>query len=656
MTEPLTHARIGYDSITKRATITASGAISGFPASAAANELTYSFWSAGLPATWQATIAKAESLNYFGVAAHTLQTNHAMVVMQAFLDAAWKTLPVLTTIGDLWRFDVNLYGERGAAPGSTFGNVRRGVAADGADIKPFLDAGGTDILGGRESKFGITSITVEPAITNIFPANVRNGGDTSEDLDGFDSGASNASYSTNRSVSGAGSILVTSGGGAAVLQTDPVAVTSSFPYAVQCKIFCPVEIGVVLLAIYGDVSGLIGFVQFDDVPAGSWLVIKHTETMAGGDSTAYATLTIDDDSCYVDELQLEAGIVGRTWINGSRAAGDLAYQPEIFQQIAGDITISFWIRSPSSTAFASFRRFFDARDTPSKNRIYAQRNVTNGPIQIITTDDDGNFQTLAHTYVWDDDWHMLTIVLQPGVSGAHNKLFYLDGVLVESVETTAIPTWSEIKTFDVGHVAGGSRIGADGQTLLDDLLVLNRAATATEILAWFDSGESADLASLGLPSHDDDRPIMRLVEETRSNKFRLRFVGQSTPVVGVIYMGKALEMARPIYGGHTPMNLARTTVVRPNVSERGQFLGRSIIRSGNRGSWSWTNLLAPWVRKYLDPFVESARTLPFFILWRPSSFPGESGYLWTLQDLAPSNSGGKDRMAFTLDAEGLGIE
>jgi len=653
MSQPLTHARIGHDSITARAAaITASDALTGYPALAAANALTYSFWSAGLPATWEVDLDEAETCDYFAIAAHTLYTNHAMAVLQAWLNGAWQTLPVLTTIGDLWRFDVDFYGARGAAPGATIGALRRGVAADGWAIKPFYDAGAGDYLGEQSSKFGSHALAVEPAVENLFPENVRNGGDTDEDLTDFD-GGSDASYSTDHSVSGEGSILVTAGGGVAALQTDPVAIDPSTDYTFSCKVACPVEITQLLLALYGDVSGLLGFVQFDDVPAGTWCELETTETTGAGDSTVYATVTIDDDACYVDELQIEEGTVAHTWVDGDRGAGDLTYQPEILQQIAGDCTVNLWARAPG----AANQVFLAARESAgAANNLWIWCPVASNGVRAYTTDDDSGGNSLDAAFAWGGAWHMITLVLRPGVSGEPNKLIYIDGRLATSIETTNLPDLAQVTSLDVGHVAGASRMTEDGQTLLDDLMVVNRALTAVEIKALYDSGERADLATLGLPSHADDRPIMTLVEETRSNKFRVRIVGQSTPVVGVIYIGKALEMARPLYGGHTPLALSRTTVIRPHVSERGQFLGRSIIRSGASGSWSWSNLTAAWVRRYLDPFIESARTDPFFILWRPASFPGEVGYCWTLGDLSATNSGPRDLMSFTLSAQGIGHE
>jgi hypothetical protein len=96
-------------------------------------------------------------------------------------------------------------------------------------------------------------------------------------------------------------------------------------------------------------------------------------------------------------------------------------------------------------------------------------------------------------------------------------------------------------------------------------------------------------------------------------------------------------------------------VIRPNKSERGQWLGRSIIRGGSAGSWSWRHLKADWYRTYFDPFVESARTQPFFIAWRPETYP-VAAYCWTEGDITPSNMGVKDFMQVTLEAEGLAIE
>src|SRR5690606_5562359 len=178
-------------------------------------------------------------------------------------------------------------------------------------------------------------------------------------------------------------------------------------------------------------------------------------------------------------------------------------------------------------------------------------------------------------------------------------------------------------------------------------------ASPEKVAEWY-QGDGLSLHGAGLPPVDN-RPIVHLFEPVRSSRFRVLVTGTEAPEIGVISIGKALVMPHAIYQGHTPISLARETVIRPNVSERGQFLGRSIIRSGARGSWTWDRLPADWYRRYFDPFVEAARSVPFFILWRPETFPHEAAYVWTLSDIHPSNSR-RDWLTVTVEAEGLGVE
>lgn len=155
----------------------------------------------------------------------------------------------------------------------------------------------------------------------------------------------------------------------------------------------------------------------------------------------------------------------------------------------------------------------------------------------------------------------------------------------------------------------------------------------------------------------DDAPIMALVS-ARSDRFggiQLAPVVGTTPIMSVVYMGKALAVERPIYGGHSPIDLSRVTVTRPTVSETGQFIGRTKIRKGKKSSFDWTHLGAQWYRDNFDPFVELARDRPFFIAWRPSLFPDEVAYAWTTGDIVPSNMGLGDLMQVSVPVEALDV-
>lgn len=124
--------------------------------------------------------------------------------------------------------------------------------------------------------------------------------------------------------------------------------------------------------------------------------------------------------------------------------------------------------------------------------------------------------------------------------------------------------------------------------------------------------------------------------------------------LGVLYLGRALQMQRGIYQGHTPGEFARNDEIRPTVSEGGQWLGRTVVRKGYDASYSFSNLKADWVRSTLAPFLEAAITKPFFIAWRPESKADEVLFGWTQAPIVPTNSGPRDLMSvqFNVSAHG----
>lgn len=151
----------------------------------------------------------------------------------------------------------------------------------------------------------------------------------------------------------------------------------------------------------------------------------------------------------------------------------------------------------------------------------------------------------------------------------------------------------------------------------------------------------------------DNAPIMLIYETLTARYWRLSVTGSTAPRIGVVYIGQMLQMQRPIYGGHSPITLNRSTVIYNQMTEAGQFTARSITRQGNGASYAWKNLTAGWYRQYFDPFVKAARRVPFFIAWRPITFPTEVGFVWTNADIRPSNMGIRDLMEVSMDVLGV---
>jgi hypothetical protein len=203
--------------------------------------------------------------------------------------------------------------------------------------------------------------------------------------------------------------------------------------------------------------------------------------------------------------------------------------------------------------------------------------------------------------------------------------------------------------------------------------------------AWFkcDAGEAIDVDYVGLAGHNfsdvgavvtvqhsandvdwvdfadfspgDNSPLMFVAATVITARYwRVTISGPGdVPFVGTIYIGTALAMQRPIYGGHSPITLSRKTRTTPNTSDAGQFLGRSTVRKGVATSYSWLNLTAEWYRKYFDPFAKVARENAFFIAWRPATFPSEVGFCWA-GDISPDNQGVRNLMSVEISVVGLG--
>lgn len=155
----------------------------------------------------------------------------------------------------------------------------------------------------------------------------------------------------------------------------------------------------------------------------------------------------------------------------------------------------------------------------------------------------------------------------------------------------------------------------------------------------------------------DDAPLMFLDEGKSARRVRVRITGTTPPRMAVCFAGPVLAMQRMIYGGHAPINLSRETELKQALSRGGQFLGQTYRRLGVRTSASFQHLSASWYRSEFDPFVRHVRKgFPYFFAWRPDDYPLEVGYVWTDQDIVPTNMGKRDYLQVSWPIKGIGWE
>ena len=219
----------------------------------------------------------------------------------------------------------------------------------------------------------------------------------------------------------------------------------------------------------------------------------------------------------------------------------------------------------------------------------------------------------------------------------------LNPLTYEFWRPTALPaTW----TLDAGSSVSGNYIGIASHTL----------GTSGCTITIQGSTNNSTYTTIDSITPTDNSPIMFLFGSVSYRYWRLSITGSAIPSVGVVYIGTVLEMLRPCYGGLTPISLSRDTVIRPNRSEGGQWLGRSVIRSGSSMKVGYTNLENNWVRTTFKDFIDDAVVYPFFFAWRPDNYPEDVGYVWVQDDIKPSNMGRNSLMQVTFDMSGLSSE
>lgn len=169
----------------------------------------------------------------------------------------------------------------------------------------------------------------------------------------------------------------------------------------------------------------------------------------------------------------------------------------------------------------------------------------------------------------------------------------------------------------------------------------------------YDSGSYTDM--IPTTAITDDSPIMVIFTSTADTRYRIRVSGGSAPEIGVVKFGAALQMPRPIYGGHNPAVFQRQTILQSNISDTGEFLGRTKKRVSLTADYQWQHVTADWARTYWLPFQKAVETEPFVIAWRPDTF-GDVALCQAMQAPTAQNMGIRDLMAVGVSARARGYD
>lgn len=157
----------------------------------------------------------------------------------------------------------------------------------------------------------------------------------------------------------------------------------------------------------------------------------------------------------------------------------------------------------------------------------------------------------------------------------------------------------------------------------------------------------------------DDSPIMFLFVGITSARWQIQIDRAVLPELSIIRVGQALQMPLPIHQGHRPFETNRITQMRGNLSEGGEWLGRSIIRRYLDGSFRFPNLTPTFVRNNLDGqngLIQAMEVEPFFVAWRPDTYD-EAYYAWTAGAVnGPIHDQSPNLMSFAFKCQAYGYE
>ena len=178
-------------------------------------------------------------------------------------------------------------------------------------------------------------------------------------------------------------------------------------------------------------------------------------------------------------------------------------------------------------------------------------------------------------------------------------------------------------------------------------------AVSVEVLNESTSPDSWDeIVSPAIPPNDG--PLLFRFTPQGIASIRLRMQpGTAVARAAVVYSGELLVLQRRIYVGHTPVNYGTQLSVANHRSISGDFLGRIILGEKKMTQVALQDLTPAWYRTFLEPFRVAAKQRPFFFAWRPSSYPYETGFVWTTGDPQPQNQLANGLMSFSMDIEGV---
>jgi hypothetical protein len=184
----------------------------------------------------------------------------------------------------------------------------------------------------------------------------------------------------------------------------------------------------------------------------------------------------------------------------------------------------------------------------------------------------------------------------------------------------------------------------------------NLGTNSTPIaIGYFDSNSPFSFIPLiGDTILPDDGPTLFRFAEQGTNHIVIRLTpGGFTPQIAVAYGGKLLVLPRKVYQGFAPINHSRVAKVTNGRSEAGNFLGRIVLQEFVKDTMPLSLIDPTYFRDHITQFLTASKESPFFIAWRPQTYPTEVGYCHMTNDPVPINEAPHGLIGMQLEMTGI---
>lgn len=197
-------------------------------------------------------------------------------------------------------------------------------------------------------------------------------------------------------------------------------------------------------------------------------------------------------------------------------------------------------------------------------------------------------------------------------------------------------------------------IANSGGALIDYVAIArhNLGSKTIPIAIGYGGGTWTELIhDLVLP--DDGPALFRFApDEYASVQIRLG-PSANIPEIAVAYAGKLLALPRKLYQGFVPINYGRIAKVTNGRSEAGNFLGRIVLQEFVKDTVPLSLIDPAYFRANIADFLIDSKENPFFIAWRPQTYPHEIGYCHMTNDPAPTNEAPHGLVAMSMEMTGV---